>query len=133
MKRLFVTPWRKGLNPFWVRGLWGTAVGGFILFLCADAGIIVSERLSVLAAQSSQPRHIVVIGDLHMGLGREPSGAWHPSEDFRWAEEFQRFLEVLSDRATAGTDLILNGDTFELSTPTVMPVSYTHLTLPTKA
>jgi len=129
MKRLFVTPWRKGLNPFLVRGLWGTAVGGFILFLCADAGIIVSEQLSVLAAQSSQPRHIVVIGDLHMGLGREPSGAWRPSEDFRWAEEFQRFLEVLSDRATAGTDLILNGDTFELSTPTVMPCNYADATV----
>ena len=95
-----------------------------MLFLCVDAGIAVSERLSVSAAQPSQPRHIVVIGDLHMGLGRDPSGAWHPSEDFRWAEEFERFLEVLSDRTAAGTDLILNGDTFELSTPTEMTCSY---------
>ena len=124
MKRLFVTPWRKGPNPFLVRGLWGTVIGGFILFLCADAGIAVSERLSVSATQPFQPRQIVVIGDLHMGLGRDPSGAWHPSEDFRWAEEFERFLEVLSDRTSAGTDLILNGDTFELSAPTVMTCSY---------
>ncbi len=95
-----------------------------MLLLYAHAGNVISARLAVSAAQLSQPRHIVVIGDLHMGLGREPNGAWHSTEDFRWAEEFQRFLEALSDRATAGTDLILNGDTFELSSPTVMTCSY---------
>ena len=40
------------------------------------------------ADRSTGARSIVVISDLHMGIGRDASGEWHPTEDFRWAAEF---------------------------------------------
>ena len=75
-------------------------------------------RLAVTSAQPAvdAPRRVVVLSDLHMGVGRDASGAWHPYEDFRWASEFELFLTALKLDADGevGTDLILNGDTFEL-------------------
>lgn len=61
------------------------------------------------------PRRIVVLSDLHLGEGRDVDGAWSPHEDFRWAEDFDRFLTALAAEDSLGTDLILNGDTFELA------------------
>jgi hypothetical protein len=61
------------------------------------------------------PRRVVVLSDLHMGIGRDPSGAWNPYEDFRWVDEFELFLVALDEEGDVGTDLILNGDTFELA------------------
>ena len=51
---------------------------------------------TALHAQASQSgaRSIVVISDLHMGIGRDASGEWNPTEDFRWAAEFAQFLEA---------------------------------------
>jgi UDP-2,3-diacylglucosamine pyrophosphatase LpxH len=67
---------------------------------------------AVLSAQAP-PRAIVVIGDLHMGPGRDAEGRWHPYEDFRWRDEFIRFLDALN--ADGGDiDLVINGDLFEL-------------------
>ena len=60
-------------------------------------------------------RLVAVVGDLHMGSGRDAAGAWAASEDFRWAGEFERFLEALDAQGGGATDLILNGDTFELA------------------
>jgi UDP-2,3-diacylglucosamine pyrophosphatase LpxH len=68
----------------------------------------------MFAGQASPPsRPIVVIGDLHMGPGRDASGNWHAVEDFRWRDEFLRFLEAL-DAEGGNTDLVINGDLFEL-------------------
>ena len=66
-----------------------------------------------LSGQVTNPRTTVVLGDLHMGVGRDAAGAWHPQEDFRWPAELAAFLDVLGTDGGA-TDLILNGDTFEL-------------------
>ena len=60
-------------------------------------------------------RLVAVAGDLHMGSGRDAAGAWAAGEDFRWADEFERFLEALDAEGGGATDLILNGDTFELA------------------
>jgi UDP-2,3-diacylglucosamine pyrophosphatase LpxH len=61
------------------------------------------------------PRPSVFISDLHFGVGRDKStGQWHPMEDFRWKEEFELFLSEINRRGGGNTDLILNGDTFEL-------------------
>ena len=69
--------------------------------------------VAAVAAQTPAPRTIVVIGDLHLGPGRDASGAWHPFEDFRWTDEFVTFLEAL--QAEGGdVDLVINGDLFEL-------------------
>jgi UDP-2,3-diacylglucosamine pyrophosphatase LpxH len=63
---------------------------------------------------AAQARRVVVISDLHLGLGRTASGDWDASEDFRWGEEFEQFLLALRGEHSGATDLVLNGDTFEL-------------------
>ena len=62
-------------------------------------------------------RLIVVIADLHMGTGRDAAGAWQVTEDFRWTDELGGFLQALDAEGGGATDLILNGDTFELAAP----------------
>ena len=63
------------------------------------------------------PRLIAVIGDLHLGGGRDAGGAWRADEDFRWADEFEGFLQALDAEGAGAADLVLNGDTFELASP----------------
>ena len=72
-----------------------------------------SPVASLTQSRADEPRRVVVLSDLHMGVGRDGSGAWHPYEDFRWATELELFLVAL-EAEEVGTDLILNGDTFEL-------------------
>lgn len=78
---------------------------------------------STLHAQASQPsaRSIVVISDLHMGVGRDASGEWNPTEDFRWAGEFSQFLEAIDRNGQSRVDLVLNGDTFALADAVLGP------------
>ena len=70
---------------------------------------------ATVADQAPAPstRSIVVISDLHMGPGRDSAGAWHAVEDFRWRDEFIRFLDAVSADG-ANVDLVINGDLFEL-------------------
>src|SRR6185295_13200928 len=71
-----------------------------------------------LALDGSNGRLTVVISDLHMGIGRDPAtGQWHPTEDFRWADAFGSFLRAIDEAGKGSTDLVLNGDTFELWQP----------------
>jgi UDP-2,3-diacylglucosamine pyrophosphatase LpxH len=82
---------------------------------------------AIVAAQPTPPdaRRIVVISDLHMGPGRDSSGAWHAVEDFRWRDEFVRFLDAVAAEGGA-VDLVINGDLFELlQSPDVPCVSAT--------
>lgn len=60
-------------------------------------------------------RRVVVLSDLHMGEGRDAAGTWHPHEDFRWADDLELFLTALDTEGAGATDLILDGDTFELA------------------
>ena len=79
----------------------------------------------LLAGQlSTVSRPIVVIGDLHMGPGRDASGNWHAVEDFRWRDEFLRFLEALNAEG-GNTDLVINGDLFELLQSPTTPCRHT--------
>lgn len=73
-------------------------------------------------------RRVVVLSDLHMGVGRDASGAWDPYEDFRWAAELELFLRVI-EAEEGGTDLILNGDTFDLLQPNISGCSYQDVTI----
>lgn len=68
---------------------------------------------AVIVAAQSDARKIVVISDLHMGPGRDSTGAWHAVEDFRWRDEFIRFLDTLNAEG-GSVDLVINGDLFEL-------------------
>ena len=67
--------------------------------------------------EEGSTRLVAVIGDLHMGLGRDEGGAWRVEEDFRWGAEFALFLEALDAEGGGKTDLVLNGDTFDLTRP----------------
>ena len=49
-----------------------------------------------------------------MGSGRDQAGAWRPDEAFRWAPDFVAFLDTIDAEGHGATDLILNGDTFDL-------------------
>ncbi len=59
-------------------------------------------------------RTVVMVADLHMGIGRDGAGKWSPLEDFRWTTEFAAFLKAVDADGKSATDLVLNGDTFEL-------------------
>src|SRR6185369_14538736 len=59
-------------------------------------------------------RLTIVLGDLHMGTGRDASGAWDPREDFRWAKDLAAFLEIIDGQGRGATDLVFDGDAFEL-------------------
>src|SRR5262245_23258938 len=65
---------------------------GFVLVMAG------SEDPAYMQTAQSGARSIVVVSDLHMGIGKDPSGEWNPTEDFRWAAEFAQFLETI-DRA----------------------------------
>jgi hypothetical protein len=65
--------------------------------------------------QAASGRLVVVISDLHLGYGKDPAtGQWYPTEDFRWADAFGSFLRAIDEAGRGSTDLVLNGDTFEL-------------------
>ena len=97
----------------------------------AGAAVLVRERAdttstsSAVTGSSAGPcsrraagRLIVIISDLHLGLGRDPAtGQWQPTEDFRWADAFGAFLRAINQAGRGSTDLVLNGDTFELWQP----------------
>jgi UDP-2,3-diacylglucosamine pyrophosphatase LpxH len=76
------------------------------------AVLLISAAL--LSGQPAAPaRTIVVIGDLHIGPGRDAAGNWHPYEDFRWRDEFIAFLGAVNAQR-GDVDLVINGDLFEL-------------------
>ena len=75
--------------------------GLFFLFLATTA-----------AAQTD--RLTAFVSDTHLGVGQFADARWHPYEDARWARDFKLFLEELDRKGAGKTDLILNGDTFEL-------------------
>lgn len=66
------------------------------------------------SAQAESARHAVFVSDLHVGAGHEPGRGWKPVEDFRWQQDFDLFLDHLSQRTKNQADLILLGDVFEL-------------------
>ncbi|MBT3218085.1 MAG: hypothetical protein HN348_03265 [Proteobacteria bacterium] len=62
------------------------------------------------------PRNIVVINDLHFGLGQMDDGTWDNRDDFRWTRALSTFLdEVL--KSGEPTDLVVAGGLLELWQP----------------
>lgn len=60
------------------------------------------------------PRYLAFISDLHMGLGRQDEGPWHPTEDFRWPNALGGFLEEIDSLGNGAVDLVIVGDFLEL-------------------
>lgn len=76
--------------------------------------VAIVATIAVLDSQTSTSRFVVIASDLHLGVGRNASGEWLPAEDFRWQEDFAAFLRAIDEAGKGATDLVLNGDTFEL-------------------
>ena len=75
----------------------------------------VQAPASPAAPDAGPPRLVAVIADLHLGPGRDEGGEWRAAEDFRWAGELALFLDALDAEGGGATDLVLNGDTFDLT------------------
>src|SRR5688572_25440789 len=90
------------------RLLWAGVTAAVMLFM-------IQASVLETGAQAPGQRAIVIISDLHMGGGREESGRWRPDEDFRWGGEFAEFLRTIDAQHRSAVDLVLNGDTFDLS------------------
>ena len=82
---------------------------------CVAVIFLISAASTGVQSQDRGSRRAVVLSDLHMGEGRGAGGEWFPHEDFRWADDFHPFLTALAAEDGGPTDLILNGDTFELA------------------
>ena len=73
-----------------------------------------------LEAQPSETKELVTrqtifLSDLHLGEGTESeTGDWLALEDARWGDDFKLFLETIKNKGNTATDLVLNGDIFEL-------------------
>ena len=76
--------------------------------------VLLSSGLIRAQPGGDDGRRVVVLSDLHMGEGRNAAGEWSPYEDFRWVDEFELFLVALGSETEVATDLVLNGDIFEL-------------------
>jgi UDP-2,3-diacylglucosamine pyrophosphatase LpxH len=63
---------------------------------------------------STPERTIVVISDLHLGLGKNANNEWYATEDFRWDKAFAVFLDEISKKGNHQVDLIIAGDFLEM-------------------
>lgn len=63
---------------------------------------------------AASERLVVFVSDLHLGIGHAKSGDFDPFEDARWSSDWKGFLDAIDHRGKSNTDLVLNGDTFEL-------------------
>lgn len=77
---------------------------------------MIAFSLSALAttAAFADQRAVAVVSDLHFGVGKTAEGSWDAYEDFRWEEDWKAFLTAIDKKGAGKTDLILNGDTFEM-------------------
>lgn len=65
-------------------------------------------------AASTPDRTIVVISDLHLGIGKRADGSWYATEDFRWRRVLKSFLDHTSKKGNHRVDLIIAGDLLEM-------------------
>lgn len=104
----------------WPGAIRSLAISGLLLCVWANTAAAGAERAGTEAIWIAPPageRSLAVISDLHAGIGRRPEGGWYASEDFRWEDELEAFLEALSARAGDRVDLLIAGDLLELWQP----------------
>lgn len=90
---------------------------GRLSFAALAAALLCGAAVGAPRQDAGAGRLIAVAADLRMGAGRDAAGVWRVDEDFRWADEFERFLDALDTEGAGAADLVLNGDTFELTAP----------------
>src|SRR5262249_54677614 len=65
--------------------------------------------------QAASTRLTVIVSDLRFGVGKDPAnGRWQAIEDFRWGDALESFLHAIDEAGRGSTDLVLDGDTFDL-------------------
>jgi len=85
---------------------------------CAStAGGFSSTSTPSFKAASTPDRTIVVISDLHLGLGRDADDSRDAKEDFRWPKAFKAFLDEISKMGNQRVDLVIAGDFLEMWQP----------------
>ena len=82
--------------------------------LALHLGNLLLTLLVLVPGTAAAERQQVFISDLHFGIGKNATKQWFPEEDARWATEFVAFLDAIDEMGRGETDLVLNGDTFEL-------------------
>ena len=83
--------------------------------ICLYSGGPGAVVLPIVRAQAV--RTVAVISDLHLGVGMDPATKqWHPVEDFRWGDALKSFLRQADEAGRGATDLVIDGDAFELMT-----------------
>jgi UDP-2,3-diacylglucosamine pyrophosphatase LpxH len=80
-----------------------------LLALSIFIGLVLVPPPAISVAE----RMVIVISDLHMGLGKAGRKEWHPTEDFRWPNAFQGFLKKVTSK-NQNVDLVIAGDFLEL-------------------
>jgi UDP-2,3-diacylglucosamine pyrophosphatase LpxH len=74
-----------------------------------------------LASEAGQTepsdRAVVLLSDTHFGVGKDVSGIWDPTEDFRWPHALHGFLNYVSAQFPGPVDLVVVGDFLELWQP----------------
>lgn len=82
-----------------------------ISLLLTSIGVHADKQFRAPANEGT--RYLVVISDLHMGLGKVGS-QWHPYEDFRWPKALKSLLDEVSRLGKDRVDLVIAGDFLEL-------------------
>ena len=90
---------------------------GKIFRLPVVSCLVLIALLPISSAPADTSRLLVVISDLHIGIGRNNSGAWDPTEDFRWPKALKSFLDHISNKGNNRVDLMIAGDFLELWQP----------------
>jgi len=120
MRRLSADDYHRGLRAHrgkTLPGGLGERGGTRALLSLALVAVLLSRtpHAGLVAQQVTAGRLTVIVSDFHFGLGRDPvSGEWHALEDFRWGDALRSFLRAVDEAGKGATDLVLNGDTFEL-------------------
>ena len=83
-------------------------------FQAVSALLYAFALLAAVPVVAASQRHTVFISDLHVGAGKDSAQKWRATEDFRWQDDFDAFLQSVSKRSEDKADLILAGDVFEL-------------------
>lgn len=83
--------------------------------------LVILVTLGYTIAYAKTNRHLYVISDLHMGVGKVTDNSkewkdreWDKLEDFRWHDGFDRFIDDIIKESKNHADLVIAGDFLEL-------------------
>ena len=88
----------------------------FFVSLCLMCGLF-SVQIETQPSETKElvTRQTIFLSDLHLGEGTESeTDEWLALEDARWGDDLKLFLETIKNEGSTATDLVLNGDVFEL-------------------